>query len=159
MALRLRELKAGGYPVWDEQAGQFRPVDWGDMAVLLRSPANKSESYAKEFSRLNIPLQVSRPGFYESVEISDLLSLLQLLDNPLQDLPVLAVLHSPLVGLTLNELATIRLAAKAPFWTALVPLAGSANCAAQRRKTQAGPKERRKPPDSESRRSGGRDRN
>ncbi len=120
VALRLRELKADACPVWDEPAKQFRPVDWRDMAVLLRSPANKSESYAKEFSRLNIPLQVSRPGFYENVEISDLLSLLQLLDNPLQDLPVLAVLHSPLVGMTLNELATIRLTAKAPFWTALV---------------------------------------
>ena len=45
---------------------------------------------------------------------------LQLLDNPLQDVPLLAVLHSPLVGMTLDELAAIRLAVKGPFWTALV---------------------------------------
>src|SRR5207247_5875669 len=53
------------------------------------------------------------------MEISDLLSLLKLLDNPLQDIPALAVLHSPLVGLTINDLATIRLAGKGPFWTTL----------------------------------------
>jgi len=120
VALRLRQLRAARHPVWDEAARAFRPAAWSDMAVLLRSPANKSESYAKEFSRLNVPLQVARGGFYESTEISDLLSLLQLLDNPLQDVPVLAVLHSPLVGLTLDELATIRLGVKGPFWTALV---------------------------------------
>jgi ATP-dependent helicase/nuclease subunit A len=121
VALRLRELRAQQHPVWDEQAGEFRPVDWRDMAVLLRSPVNKAESYAKEFSRLDVPLQVARGGFYRSLEISDLLNLLQLLDNPLQDLPLLAVLHSPLVGLNLNELALIRLSAgKARFWTVLV---------------------------------------
>src|SRR6266403_2290781 len=90
------------------------------MAILLRSPANKAESYAKEFSRLKVPLLVQRSGFYESIEISDLINLFHVLDNPLQDVPVLAVLHSPLAGLTVNELATIRLAAKGPFWTALV---------------------------------------
>src|SRR5205814_7419731 len=79
-----------------------------------------SESYAREFARLNVPLLVARGGFYESIEISDLLSLLKVLDNPLQDLPVLAVLHSPLVGMSINELATIRLTCKGHFWTALV---------------------------------------
>ncbi len=125
VALRIRELKAQQYPVWDETARRFRPIEWGDMALLLRSPANKAERYAKEFSRLNIPLVVQRSGFYESIEISDLISLLQVLDNPLQDLPVLSVLHSPLVGLTVNDLATIRLAVKGPFWTALVLWADS----------------------------------
>jgi len=120
VALRLSELKAQQHPVWDGGTKKFRPVEWSDMAVLLRSPANKTESYAKEFSRLGLPLQVARGGFYESLEISDLLNLLRLLDNPLQDLPVLAVLRSPLVGLSLNELATIRLAVKGTFWTALV---------------------------------------
>jgi ATP-dependent helicase/nuclease subunit A len=121
VALRLRELKARREPVWDEQAKGFRPVAWSDMAILLRAPSGKAESYAKEFARLHVPLLVARGGFYESLEISDLLSLLNMLDNPLQDLPVLAVLHSPLVGLTLDELATIRLTApKSHFWTALL---------------------------------------
>ena len=120
VGLRLAELKASQHPIWDEKAKTFRPVQWSDMVVLLRSPANKAESYAKEFSRLNVPLRVARGGFYQSTEISDLLSVLQLLDNPLQDLPALAVLHSPLVGLTLDELSSIRLTVKGRFWTALV---------------------------------------
>jgi ATP-dependent helicase/nuclease subunit A len=119
VALRLRELRGSQYPVWDEAAKAFRPVEWRDMAILLRAPASKAEAYAKEFSRLNIPLLVTRGGFYQSVEISDLLSLLHLLDNPLQDVPLLAVLHSPLVGLTINELARIRLSGKGSFWNAL----------------------------------------
>lgn len=120
LAQRLRELREQKLPVWDEPSRQFRPVDWKDMAILLRAPAKKAESYAKEFARANLPLEVARGGYYESLEISDLISLLQLLDNPLQDLPALAVLHSPLVGLSANELAEIRLAApKSRFWTAL----------------------------------------
>lgn len=121
VALRLQELHSGHHPVWDEAARQFRPVDWKDMAILLRSPAKKAQSYAKEFARLGLPLQVAPGGFYQSCEVSDLLSLLQILDNPLQDLPVLAVLHSPLVGLSANDLARIRLSAlKVRFWVALM---------------------------------------
>ena len=90
------------------------------MAVLLRAPSGKAEIYAKEFQRAGVPLVVERGGFYDSSEILDLLSLLQLLDNPLQDVPAIAVLRSPLVGLSLDELAQIRLAAKGVhFWTAL----------------------------------------
>jgi len=119
-ALRLRELKDTGHLIWDDGPKTMRPVEWRDMAILLRSPSGKAESYAREFARLGVPVTVSRGGFYKSLEISDLLSLLQILDNPLQDLPVLAVLHSPLVGLSVDELATIRLAVpKGYFWAAL----------------------------------------
>jgi ATP-dependent exoDNAse (exonuclease V) beta subunit len=97
------------------EKGTFRAVEWRDMAVLLRSPSGKAEVYAKEFERAGVPLVVARGGFYESGEILDLLSLLQLLDNPLQDVPVIAVLRSPLVGCSLDELAEIRLAAGRAF--------------------------------------------
>jgi ATP-dependent helicase/nuclease subunit A len=120
VARRLKELKAAGHPIWDKDAQALRPVDWRDMAVLLRSPSGKAECFAREFSRLGVPLVMARGGFYESPEITDLLGLLKLLDNPLQDLPLLAVLHSPLTGLTLDELAEVRLAGTGqPFWTAL----------------------------------------
>ena len=120
VALRLRELKDEGHLVWDEASGEMRPVTWADMAVLLRSPSGKAECYAREFTRLGIPLVVARGGFYESIEINDLLSLLQLLDNPLQDLPALAVLRSPLVGMSLDELAAVRLALpEGHVWSAL----------------------------------------
>jgi ATP-dependent helicase/nuclease subunit A len=120
VAMRLRELKESGHPVWDENLGRLRPVEWGDMAVLLRSPSGKAECFAREFVRAGVPLVVARSGFYDSAEVADLLSLLQLLDNPLQDLPALAVLRSPLVGMSLDELAAVRLAQpESRVWTAL----------------------------------------
>jgi ATP-dependent helicase/nuclease subunit A len=120
LALKLKELRNSQHTVWDEEQTGFRPVEWRDMAVLLRAPSNKAGAYAKEFERAGVPLVVERGGFYESTEILDLLSLLQLLDNPLQDVPAMAVLHSPLVGCSLDELAQIRLAAShGHFWAAL----------------------------------------
>jgi ATP-dependent helicase/nuclease subunit A len=120
LALRLRELKDSSHEIWCDEEKKFRPAGWRDMAVLLRSPAGKAEMFAKQFERAGVPLVVARGGFYESNEILDLLSLLQLLDNPLQDVPCIAVLRSPLVGCSLDELAEIRLAApNVHFWTAL----------------------------------------
>jgi ATP-dependent helicase/nuclease subunit A len=119
LALRLKRLAADGQNIWDAARKDFRPVEWRDMAVLLRAPAGKAEIYAQEFQRAEVPLVVARGGFYDSSEILDLLSLLQLLDNPLQDVPAIGVLRSPLVGLSLDELAQVRLAAPGHFWTAL----------------------------------------
>jgi ATP-dependent helicase/nuclease subunit A len=123
VALRLRELKAQRHEIRDRDSNRLRPVQWSDMAVLLRSPANRVEAFAKEFARLGIPLEAERGGFFDSLEISDLVSLLKVLDNPLQDIPLLAVLRSALAGLTPAELAEIR-AAELPerrskyFWLA-----------------------------------------
>jgi ATP-dependent helicase/nuclease subunit A len=120
VASRLKQLAAERHEIWDDEKKTFRPAQFGDMAILLRSPRGKSEVYAKEFERAGVPLAVARGGFFETAEILDLLSLLQLLDNPLQDVPCIAVLRSPLVGLSLDELAEVRLAAKEKhFWTAL----------------------------------------
>ncbi len=120
LALGLKRLASGKHDIWDAEKKCLRPAEWRDMAVLLRAPAGKSEIYAKEFLRADVPLVVERSGFYDGSEILDLLSLLQLLDNPLQDVPAIAVLRSPLVGLSLDELAQVRLAARGVhFWTAL----------------------------------------
>lgn len=118
VANRLRDLVTENHPVTD--GATQREARWSDMAVLLRSPRAKAEVYAREFARQGIPLEVAQSDFFDTLEIGDLLSLLTLLDNPLQDVPLLAVLHSPLVGLTPGELAEVRLANRAGyFWTAL----------------------------------------
>jgi len=120
LALRLLELKTDpNHKIWDEEEKVFRAAEWRDMAILLRAPSGKSEVFAKQFDRAGIPLTVARGGFYDSSEILDLLGVLQLLDNPLQDVPCIAVLRSPLVGCSLDELAEIRLAGKGHFWFAL----------------------------------------
>ncbi len=117
IAHQLRRLVADGTPIHD--GGGFRPLRWGDIVLLLRSPRGKAESYAKEFAAAGIPFAAERGGFFDRPAIRDVLSLLALLDNPLQDIPTVAVLRSPLVGLSLDELASVRLAAPGRFWKAL----------------------------------------
>lgn len=120
VAGRLRELREKKHLVWDLEEQVFRSVEWSDMVVLLRSPASRAEAFAQEFNRQGVPLSAARAGFFNSLEIADLVNLLKLMDNPLQDLPLLAVLRSPLVALSLDELVEIRARSSAkPFWLAL----------------------------------------
>jgi ATP-dependent helicase/nuclease subunit A len=108
VARRLSELRRSRQQVWDEEREAMRDVDWRDMVVLLRSPAARVEAFAKEFSRAGVPLAAARAGFHSALEVQDLTNLLRLLDNPLQDIPLAAVLRSPLVALSPDELATVR---------------------------------------------------
>ncbi|HEY2083182.1 MAG TPA: UvrD-helicase domain-containing protein, partial [Verrucomicrobiae bacterium] len=120
-ALQLKKLRREKLQVWDDEKKVSRAVEWRDMVVLLRSPRNKAEIFAREFNRASVPLHVKREGFYSVTEVSDLISLLQLLDNPMQDLPLLAVLRSPLCGLSVDELAMIRAGQQDDrFWTAML---------------------------------------
>ena len=120
LAARLRELQQQGFQVWDEEKQALRPAAWRDMVILLRAPRDKAEDFAKIFNRAGVPLVAARRGLYQTTEVTDLLSVLMLLDNPLQDVPALAALRSPLAGLTLNELAVIRLhQRRGSFWSAL----------------------------------------
>jgi ATP-dependent helicase/nuclease subunit A len=126
VALQLKKLRREKLEVWDDDKKISRAVEWRDMVVLLRSPRNKAEIFAREFNRIGVPLHVKRESFYSATEISDLLSLLQLLDNPMQDLPLLAVLRSPLVGLSVDELAMIRAGQHDDrFWTATLKFAAT----------------------------------
>jgi ATP-dependent helicase/nuclease subunit A len=111
IAARLRELQQGGHEIWDAEEQRARPIEWRDMVVLLRSPGPRVESFAKEFARAGVPLSAARAGFFGALEVLDLISLLRLLDNPLQDIPLVAVLRSPLFGFSADELASIRIEA------------------------------------------------
>jgi len=118
IAHRLIELKTSSLII--QGCTPPRPIEWKDMVILLRSPHQKVESYVKEFTHLGVPLTATRGGFFESLEIRDLVSLLQVLDNPLQDYPLLGVLRSPIGGFSGDDLALIRAAyRRGRFWTAL----------------------------------------
>ena len=119
IAKRFKDLHESAHQVWDKTTGAFRRVDWRDMVVLMRSPKNRVETFAKEFHRAGVPLRAARAGFYEAAEVRDFIGLMRLLDNPLQDVPLVAVLRSPLVGMSDDELAEIRIAVpRGPFWRA-----------------------------------------
>ncbi len=133
VARRLFELHASGHEVWSEEEKALRRVEWRDMVVLMRSPGSRVESYAQEFHRAGVPLHAARGGFYEALEVSDLLNLLRLLDNPLQDLPLLAVLRSPLVAMSLEELVGLRVASEKGIllWDALTRFCAAGEPATQ----------------------------
>ena len=133
VALRLHALHASGHEIRDDATKPPRPVEWRDMVVLMRSPGSRVESFAQEFHRIGVPLHAARGGFYEALEVSDLLNLLRLLDNPLQDLPLLAVLRSPLVAMSLEDLVALRASSdERLFWDALVKAARTPTSAAAR---------------------------
>ncbi len=116
-----KEARMVGRRLLELHRDATKPVAWSEMVILLRAPKNKTAPYAKEFNRLGIPLAAARGGFFDSPEARDFLGLLQLLDNPLQDLPLLGVLRSPIVGITDGELAEIRIShPRGRFWEALV---------------------------------------
>lgn len=110
VAARFRALRDAGLPVWDRGTASMRPVRWSDMAVLLRAEKDRAAEYAAEFAAAGIPLQARQLGFFLQPEVADLVSVLRCLDNPLQDVPLVSVLRSPLVGLDdLNGLAAVRM--------------------------------------------------
>ena len=101
--------------------GGTRPVSYGDFAILLRSVKDKAGIYTRALTDRQIPVAAPEGEvFFETQEIAVMLSLLEIIDNPMQDVPLLAVLRSPVGGFSPDELARIRLADKdANFYTAL----------------------------------------
>ncbi|MCC7477499.1 UvrD-helicase domain-containing protein [bacterium] len=112
VARRLLELKAeadGGHlTVLDHAIGALRPAQWGDMVILLRSTRGRVETLREELERAGVPcLALGRSGFYERPEVLDALSLLKVLDNPLQDTALAALLRGPALGLSAQELLQV----------------------------------------------------
>ena len=100
--------------------GSFRQIQWRDFAVLRRSLAGWGTRAVAAMRQAGIPAVVNeRDGYFEAQEIQLLLSLLQIIDNPEQDLPMAAVLHSGLVGLDANELGALRLTGDGSLWSVM----------------------------------------
>ncbi len=119
VARRIRELVESGMNVTDKD-GQRR-LNYGDIAILLRSVKGKAEIYTEALRRENIPYYTENGReFWSRTEVSVMLSLFSIVDNPRQDVPLISVLRSPLFGFTPDELAEIRMADRdSDFYTAL----------------------------------------
>ncbi len=129
VARRIRALVESGARV--TVPGGTRPMEYGDVAILLRSANNVGGIYRQALLDEGIPVgKAQGSGFFTSVEISTLLSVLTLLDNPHKDIPLIAVLRSAAFGFTPDELTEIRVADKdADLYTALEKAAeGNEKC-------------------------------
>lgn len=111
VAQRIRQILDGEKRlVYDRQTGQYRPATYRDIVVLQRATQNQAEVFLEEFRSCGIPAYAEvGGGYFAATEVQLVLSLLRIIDNPRQDIPLAGVLRSPVVGLTAEDLAEIRL--------------------------------------------------
>lgn len=96
--------------VTDKKTGELRRVKYSDIVILLRSLSSWADTFAQTLAEEGIPAHsVSATGYFSAVEVQTVLSMLRILDNPKQDIPLTAVLRSPMAGLNDEELGLLRL--------------------------------------------------
>ena len=119
VAGKIRKLMDSGCTVTG--AAGPRPLQYGDIAILLRSGNAVGPAYCRALAEQGIPVAAVQGGdYFASVEISTLVSMLAVLDNPHQDIPLIAVLRSPAFGFSADALSAIRGADRqSDFYTAL----------------------------------------
>ncbi|MGN0968882.1 MAG: UvrD-helicase domain-containing protein, partial [Oscillospiraceae bacterium] len=130
VARRMAQMLREGFLV-DDGAGGQRPVRADDMVILLRSPGPVLRHYTRALAEAGIPVETESGGdFFETTEISVALSLLEIIDNPHQDVPLLSALRSPVFGFTPDRLSQIRAGCKDGDFYAALEADGGEDCAA-----------------------------
>lgn len=98
------------FEIYDKDLKHFRPVQYSDIVILMRSYSAVAPIYVEEFQSSNIPVYAETTrGYFGASEVETMLSLLKIIDNPHQDIPLAAVLRSPIVGLNGSELGKVRM--------------------------------------------------
>ncbi|SDM88039.1 DNA helicase/exodeoxyribonuclease V, subunit A [Paenibacillus sp. yr247] len=123
-------LGAGGqevFLVFDKRTGGDRPATYRDIVILLRATQAWSPIIIEELKKQGIPAYAElSTGYFSATEVEVMLSLLKVIDNPYQDVPLAAVLRSPVVQLTAEDLAQIRVSDKSvPFYESVLKLVRS----------------------------------
>ena len=118
----IRDMLTSKFPVQDDETKKLRPVREEDIVILMRSPRTRLADYRRALESRGVRCASDAGGdFFAATEIAVLFSLLQVIDNPRQDVPLLSVLRSPLFGFTADELAQIRAKQKSgDFYDALL---------------------------------------
>lgn len=109
LAKRIKEMVASDYEVYDRSANTMRPVSYRDFVILLRSMP-WAPTMVEECKQQGIPVYAElSTGYFEATEIHIMMNVLRVIDNPAQDIPLASVLRSPIVGITDEELAKLRI--------------------------------------------------
>ena len=105
----IRNMLSSEFPVQDDKTRELRPVREEDIVILMRSPSTRLLDYRRALESRGIRCAADAgEDFFASMEIAVLFSFLQVIDNPRQDVPLIAVLRSPLFGFVPDELAALR---------------------------------------------------
>ena len=120
IASKIKKLVAEGAPVYNTKTKSSRPLMYRDTVILLRS-MTWAPQIIEEFKQQGIPIYANlSTGYFNATEVAIMISLLRVIDNPFQDIPLAAVLRSPIVGLNEEELSKIRIYQKrGSFWEAV----------------------------------------
>lgn len=121
VANRIKELLSNKdgkvFKVLDKGTGEYRPVTYKDIVILLRATKNWSEVFLDELGAEGIPVYADTgSGYFESIEIRTIISLLKVIDNPMQDIPLIALLRSPIMSFSAEDLTNIRLVDKDKYF-------------------------------------------
>ena len=111
VGLRIKKMvEDGEFQVFDKKVSTFRLVRYADIVILMRSYSALAPLYAEELQNMQVPVFAdTKSGYFGFSEVETIISLLKVIDNPRQDIPLAAVLRSPLVGLNGAELGKLRL--------------------------------------------------
>ncbi len=118
IAKRIRQIVGADtgkaeFQIFDKESGSNRDVKYGDIVILMRSLAKKANDYVEILRLAGIPVSCqAASGYFQATEISDCMSLLKILDNPLRDIELAAILRSPLFMVSDTELAKIKIHCK-----------------------------------------------
>ena len=103
----------GSFPVWDAKRSAYRPMAYRDIVILLRTVSGWAETFGEVLSDMGIPCFTgSQKGYFSAVEVRTVLAYLEVLDNPVQDIPLAAVMRSPIGGFSDEALAKLRSASE-----------------------------------------------
>ena len=116
VAGKIKELLKSNYMVFDKDKG-YRNITYKDIVILLRTTKNTAPIYEKKLSELNIPVfSDTSSNALDSTEIQTIMNLLRIINNPLQDIPLITVLRSSIGNFTDNDLVQIRLIDRNDFF-------------------------------------------
>ncbi|RDU35520.1 helicase-exonuclease AddAB subunit AddA [Neobacillus piezotolerans] len=126
MAARIKEMIAAGRQVYEAKTKTTRPIRYRDIVILLRS-MTWAPQIMEEFKQQGLPIYANlSTGYFQATEVAVMMSLLRVIDNPYQDVPLAAVLRSPIVGLDEKELAIIKIHdKKGAFWDSVIAFCAS----------------------------------
>ena len=102
--------KENPFKVYDKNLDDYRKVDYKDIVILMRSPSSNTKILEEVFLEYDIPIYAeSTGGYFDTFEVDTIINLLKIIDNPMQDIPLISVMYSPIYNFTSKELSEIRL--------------------------------------------------
>ncbi|MBP3879887.1 MAG: helicase-exonuclease AddAB subunit AddA [Lachnospiraceae bacterium] len=114
IAERIREL-VRHEKLTDTKTGKDRPIEYRDIVILLRTMSGYADTFAEVLTECGIPaFSTAKTGYFSAMEVMTILNYLSIVDNPEQDIPFTAILRSPIVGLSAEEIARVRIISGSP---------------------------------------------